>query len=99
MGRDPEELEADKIEKYVYGLMVKKNISASYQRMVVADIDKFYTLAINVLLPIKHLYPTRKELHLPKYLNKNEIKRWRICAVRDCGAVNLSPVTELGCGD
>lgn len=73
--KNPEDLDADKIEKYVYWLMEKKNISASYQRMVVASIDKFYTLVLNAHLPIKHLYPTRKEHHLPEYLSKEEVKR------------------------
>src|SRR5574344_1045124 len=57
----PEDLTAKDIEKYVYWLIQTKNISASYQRMVVASIDKFYNLTLNIHLPIKHLYPTRKE--------------------------------------
>ena len=71
----PEELDGDRIEKYVFWLIETKNISASYQRMVVASIDKFYRLVLNIQLPIKHLYPTRKEHHLPEYLNKEEVKR------------------------
>ncbi|NCA80985.1 MAG: hypothetical protein EOM76_12570, partial [Sphingobacteriia bacterium] len=71
----PEDLTAKEIEKYVYWLIQTKNISASYQRMVVASIDKFYNLTLNIHLPIKHLYPTRKEHHLPEYLNKDEVKR------------------------
>lgn len=71
----PEGLTAKEIEKYVYWLIENKKISASYQRMVVASIDKFYRLALNIQLPIKHLYPTRKEHHLPEYLNKDEVKR------------------------
>ena len=42
----PEDLTAKEIEKYVYWLIEKKKISASYQRMVVASIDKFYRLAL-----------------------------------------------------
>lgn len=33
----PQELDADKIEKYVFWLIETKNISASYQRMVAAS--------------------------------------------------------------
>ncbi len=72
---NPEDLDAKKIEKYVYWLIEKKNISASYQRLVLASIDKFYFLVLNIKLPLKDLYPTRKEHHLPEYLNKDEIKR------------------------
>src|SRR5574344_1576198 len=57
----PEDLTAKEIEKYVYWLIEKKKISASYQRMVVASIDKFYILVLSLYLPVKHLYPTRKE--------------------------------------
>ena len=71
----PEDLTAKEIEKYVYWLIEKKKISASYQRMVVASIDKFYILVLSLYLPVKHLYPTRKEHHLPEYLNKDEVKR------------------------
>ncbi len=71
----PEDLDAEKIEKYVCWLVEKREISASYQRLVVTSIDKFYTLVLNVRLPIKHLYPTRKEHHLPEYLDKEEVKR------------------------
>lgn len=71
----PEDLDAKKIEKYVFWLIETKNISASYQRMVLASIDKFYNLVLNIQLPIKHLYPKRNEHPLPEYLNKEEIKR------------------------
>lgn len=71
----PEDLDAKKIEKYVFWLIETKNISASYQRMVLASIDKFYILVLNIQLPIKHLYPKRNEHPLPEYLNKEEIKR------------------------
>src|SRR5574344_926934 len=71
----PEELDGDRIEKYVFWLIEKKQISASYQRMVVASIDKFYGLVLYTHLPIKHLYLTRDEHHLPEYLNKEEVKR------------------------
>ncbi|MDD2293346.1 MAG: tyrosine-type recombinase/integrase [Bacteroidales bacterium] len=71
----PEDLDAGKIEKYVCWLVEKKHISASYQRLVVASIDKFYALVLNVHLSIRYLYPTRKEHHLPEYLNKEEMKR------------------------
>ncbi len=70
-----ENLTALIIEKYVYWLIEKNQISASYQRMVVASIDKFYVIVLNIHLQIKHLYPTRKEHHLPEYLNKEEVKR------------------------
>lgn len=71
----PSELGSEEIEKYVFWMLEKKKIGISYQRMVVAGIDKFYTLVLNIILDIKHLYPKNKPKSLPKYLNKVEVKK------------------------
>ena len=71
----PKELTEVEIEKYVFWLLDSKKIGPSYQRMVVASIDKFYRLVLNIQLNINHLYPKRIESKLPNYLNKDEIKR------------------------
>ncbi len=71
----PNELGVAEIEKYVFWKIDKHSVSHSYQRMIVASIDKFYQLVVGVNLNLKHLYPSRKTHPLPKYLSTNEIKR------------------------
>jgi len=71
----PNQLTAVEIEKYIYWLIDTRKISSSTQRMTVASIDKFYSLVIGCSLPIKHLYPKRKEHPLAHYLSKEEIKK------------------------
>lgn len=72
---NPDELSVAEIEKYVFWKIDKHAISHSYQRMIVASIDKFYNLVVGVNLNLKHLYPSRKTHTLPKYLNLIEVKR------------------------
>ncbi|MFA5639968.1 MAG: hypothetical protein WC946_05735 [Bacteroidales bacterium] len=43
--------------------------------MIVASIDKFYSLIVGKSLNIRHLYPSRKKHELPKYLTRAEVKR------------------------
>jgi len=71
----PVELSELEIEKYVYWKIKKDHISSSYQRMIVASIDKFYCLVVGQSLNIRHLYPSRKVHELPKYLTKAEVKK------------------------
>lgn len=71
----PDELTEKEIEKYLHWKIEKHNISASYQRMIVASIEKFYSTVLNKDLKIKHLYPARKSKSLPKYLTMQEIKK------------------------
>ncbi len=70
----PEELNEPEIEKYVYWKINKENIGSSYQRMIVASIEKFYSAVVGKELKIKHLYPSRKQKPLPKYLTTVEVK-------------------------
>lgn len=62
------ELGVSEIEKYVFWKVNKHAVSHSYQRMIVASIDKFYNLVIGVKLNLKHLYPSRKTHTLPNGL-------------------------------
>ncbi|MBP7024156.1 MAG: tyrosine-type recombinase/integrase [Bacteroidales bacterium] len=71
----PDELNENEIEKYVFWKIRKDNISSSYQRMIVAAIDKFYYSVVGKNLSIRHLYPSRKKHELPKYLTRAEVKR------------------------
>jgi hypothetical protein len=53
----PNELGVTEIEKYVFWKINKHAVSHSYQRMIVASIDKFYRLVVGVELNLKH-FPT-----------------------------------------
>ena len=59
----PDELNENEIEKYVYWKIRKDHISSSYQRMIVASINKFYNSVVGKNLNIRHLYPSRKNMN------------------------------------
>ncbi|NLA24955.1 MAG: tyrosine-type recombinase/integrase [Bacteroidales bacterium] len=71
---NPNEISEKSIEKYVLWKIEKHKISPSYQRMIVASLDKFYQSVFNRKLNIKHLYPARKTQKLPNYLTQPEVK-------------------------
>ena len=66
---NPKDIDESIIEKYVLWKIEKHKISASYQRLIVASLDKFYLSLFNKKLAIKHLYPTRKAQRLPNYIS------------------------------
>lgn len=70
----PNELGETEIEKYIYWKIEKHAVSSSYQRMIVASIEKFYDSVVGKKLNIKHLYPSRKQKTLPVFLTAKEIK-------------------------
>jgi len=65
----PDELSKNEIEKYVYWKIKKDHISSSYQRMIVASIDKFYSSVVGKNLNIRYLHPSRKKHELPQIPN------------------------------
>jgi site-specific recombinase XerD len=71
---NPDKLSELEIEKYVCRKIKKDHISSSYQRMIIASIDKFYSLVVGKKLDIKYLYPSHKNHELPKYLTRAEVK-------------------------
>lgn len=71
----PDEIDEKDIEKYILWKVEKQYIGASYQRLIVASIDKFYQALYGRKLKIKHLYPTRKTKSLPNYITKSEVKK------------------------
>ena len=71
----PLEVTETNIEKYIYWKIEKHHIGASYQRLIVASIDKFYLSMFHRQLNIKHLYPRVKNKSLPVYLTAREIVR------------------------
>ncbi|MFV0365635.1 MAG: site-specific tyrosine recombinase/integron integrase [Mangrovibacterium sp.] len=74
----PNQLGEDEIEKYVFWRIEKDKIGSSYQRMIVASIEKFYSSVLKKDLLIKHLYPSRKQHSLPQYLTMSEVKKMLI---------------------
>jgi site-specific recombinase XerD len=71
----PMEVKEADIEKYLFRRIEKHHIGASYQRLIVASIDKFYIFMFNTQLNIKHLYPHAKDKSLPVYLTTREVSR------------------------
>ncbi|MDD2590356.1 MAG: tyrosine-type recombinase/integrase, partial [Fermentimonas sp.] len=63
------------IELYIIWKIGNYDISASYQRMIVASIEKFYNSVLNRSLEIKHLYPSQNKYTLPKYLPVAEVRK------------------------
>lgn len=105
----PEELTEIEIEKYIYWKIEKHGIGSSYQRMIVASIDKFYDSVVGRKLNIKHLYPSRKQKLLPKFLTLREVRnliattdnRKHSCIVKllyGCG-LRLSELLQLKLSD
>jgi len=66
--------EAD-IEKYLFWKIEKHRIGTSYQRLIVASIEKFFLSMFNTQLNIKHLYPRTRNKSLPVYLTTREMSR------------------------
>ena len=75
----PREVKDADIEKYLFWRIEKHHIGASYQRLIVASIDKFYLSMFNTHLNIKHLYPHTKNKSLPVYLTSRETSRLINC--------------------
>lgn len=69
------EIDESVIEKYIYWMIEKRNISASFQRTIVASIDKFFNLVAGSPKAIKHLYPKQKSQSLPQFLSTVEVKQ------------------------
>jgi site-specific recombinase XerD len=68
----PLEVNKTDIEKYIYWKIEKHHCSTSYQRLIVASLDKFYLSLFHTQLNIKHLYPHTKNKSLPVYLTAKE---------------------------
>lgn len=71
----PMEVKEADIEKYLFRKIEKHHIGASYQRLIVASIDKFYLFLFNTQLNIKQLYPHAKNKNLPVYLTTRKVNR------------------------
>ena len=84
------------IQDFINSLQDKHNISAVYQRQILASISKFYMLHHNRKLDLSVLYPKRKSKPLPKYLTIPEVKK----LIHQCRNLKHLCVIKLlyGCG-
>ena len=72
---NPLDITETDIEEYLLLKIENHSIGDSYQRLIVASIDKFYIYLFNVHLNIKHLYPRSKSKCLPVSLTVCEVSR------------------------
>ena len=70
---NPLDITEKDIEEYLLWKIEKDGIGDSYQRLIVASIDKFYIYLFNIHLNIKHLYPRTKNKCLPVFLTSCEV--------------------------
>lgn len=70
-----ENVDENIIEKYLYKTITEKNISAAYQKHLIGSLKLFYKMVFERSLKIDYLFPKRTEQKLPKYLNKDEVKK------------------------
>lgn len=70
-----ENIDENIIEKYLYKTITEKNISAAYQKHLIGSLKLFYKMVFERSLKIDYLFPKRTEQKLPKYLNKDEVKK------------------------
>jgi len=62
------------IEKHVNWLIKEKEISISYQKLILISIQKYHQLVLNQKLDLNSIYPKNQEYQLPKCLCKIDIK-------------------------
>ena len=62
------------IEKHVNWLIKEKEISKSYQKLILVSIQKYHELVLNQKLDLSSIYPKNLEYQLPKCLCKIDIK-------------------------
>lgn len=71
---DLKHLSLVQIQQYIHFLQLEHQISASYQKQILATIVKFYGFFFNRSLDLSSLYPKRKTKSVPKYLTAFEVK-------------------------
>lgn len=63
------------IEKYLYKIIKEKSISAAYQKHLIGSLKLFYKMVFDRSLKIDYLFPKSTEQKLPKYLNREEVRK------------------------
>ena len=72
---NPKNIDFNQIEKYIHYLINEKKISQSYQKQIIASIDKYYSLVWDINFDFKKLYPKNLEYKIPVFLSKNEVNK------------------------
>ena len=62
------------IEKHVNWLIKEKEISSSYQKLILVSIQKYHELVLNQKLDLNSIYPKQQDFQLPKCLCKIDVK-------------------------
>ncbi|MBB4807014.1 site-specific recombinase XerD [Chryseobacterium defluvii] len=72
---EPENLTSKQLEDFIIWLIEKKKIGESYQKAIIGVITKFYKELLQKDIDLKHLYPQKKEIKLPNFLMREEVKK------------------------
>ena len=72
---DLNQISIQNLQGYIRQLQFQDNISAAYQKQILAIIDKFYVFYFQRKLNLSSLYPKQESYPLPKYLTVPEVKR------------------------
>lgn len=73
-GSEPSQINVTQIEHFINSMVVDKNISQAYQKVLVAAIKMFYNEMLRKNYNLNYLFPDRTEKKLPVILDVSEIK-------------------------
>jgi len=73
-GSEPSQINVTQIENFINSMVVDKNISQAYQKVLVAAIKMFYNEMLRKNYNLNYLFPDRTEKKLPVILDVSEIK-------------------------
>lgn len=74
-GREPTEIKISEIEKFINSMVTDKNISPSYQKVLVGAIKMFFNGLLRKNYQLNYLFPDRYERKLPDVLDKSEVQQ------------------------
>jgi site-specific recombinase XerD len=74
-GREPTEIKISEIEKFINSKVIDKNISQSYQKVLVSAIKMFFNDLLRKNYQLNYLFPDRYERKLPDVLDKSEVQQ------------------------
>lgn len=72
--RKPEDIKTHDIEQYINTMVLDKNISQAYQKVLVGAIKLFFNELLRKNFRLNYLYPDRSEKKLPIVLDKSEVQ-------------------------
>ncbi len=72
--RNPEELTNEDIERYIHEYIIRRQRSASFQKVAISAFKKFFGIIRNVYIDIEEVERPKNARHLPSVFNQKEIK-------------------------